>query len=106
MVGHPFFNQSKHFFFFLNNKTNPLRGECRHQIEDVRGVKNGVDMARADWSCIRNETPLKGECPVPFTLSTIGTKKMCRIKFSDLVKGRCFKQVLYSLAQLANQKTI
>ncbi|KAJ0780312.1 hypothetical protein HanPI659440_Chr06g0236181 [Helianthus annuus] len=66
MVGHPFFNQSKHFFFFffLNKKTSPLRGECRHQIEGVRGVKRGVDVTRADWPCVREGTPLKGECPV------------------------------------------
>ncbi|MFS7976025.1 hypothetical protein Hanom_Chr10g00887651 [Helianthus anomalus] len=36
------------FFFFLNNKTSPLRGKCRHQIKDVRGVKRRVDVARAD----------------------------------------------------------
>ncbi|MFS7949228.1 hypothetical protein Hanom_Chr06g00569101 [Helianthus anomalus] len=49
MVGHPFFNQSKHFFFFLFElKTNPLRGGCRHQIKGVRGVKREVDVSRVD----------------------------------------------------------
>ncbi|MFS7905501.1 hypothetical protein Hanom_Chr01g00048461 [Helianthus anomalus] len=51
------------FFFFLNKKTSPLRVVCRHQIEGVRGVKRGVDVARADWPCVREGTPLREECP-------------------------------------------
>ncbi|MFS7905507.1 hypothetical protein Hanom_Chr01g00048521 [Helianthus anomalus] len=39
------------------------RERCRHQIEGVRGVKMGVDVARADWSCVREGTPLREECP-------------------------------------------
>ncbi|MFS7924167.1 hypothetical protein Hanom_Chr03g00269461 [Helianthus anomalus] len=57
-------NQNISFFFFFNKKTSPLRGKCRHQIEGVRGVKRGVDVSRADWPCVREGTPLRGECPV------------------------------------------
>ncbi|MFS7984667.1 hypothetical protein Hanom_Chr11g00989181 [Helianthus anomalus] len=52
-------NQNISFFFF-NKKTSPLRGECRHQTEGVRGV----DVTRADWPCVREGTLLRGECPV------------------------------------------
>ncbi|MFS7987853.1 hypothetical protein Hanom_Chr11g01027721 [Helianthus anomalus] len=38
------------------------REECRHQIERVRGVKRVVDVARADWPCVREGTLLIEEC--------------------------------------------
>ncbi|KAM0033988.1 hypothetical protein Hdeb2414_s0016g00492211 [Helianthus debilis subsp. tardiflorus] len=56
------------FYFYKNiyikkNKIKSLREECRHQIEGVRKVKGGVDVARADWVCVRGVTPLLEECP-------------------------------------------
>ncbi|MFS7942498.1 hypothetical protein Hanom_Chr06g00489101 [Helianthus anomalus] len=67
-VAHQLFNQSNYFsffsfFFFLNKKRSPPREECRHQIEGVGGVKWGVDVARADWLCVREVTPILEECP-------------------------------------------
>ncbi|KAF5777743.1 hypothetical protein HanRHA438_Chr12g0550271 [Helianthus annuus] len=73
-VAHKLFNQSNYFlfFFFLNKKANPLREECRHQIEGVREFKRGVDVARADWPCVREGTPLRGECPSHPKIANIG----------------------------------
>ncbi|MFS7974103.1 hypothetical protein Hanom_Chr09g00864621 [Helianthus anomalus] len=58
------------FYFYKNiyiKKTGPSREECRHQIEGMGGVKGGVDVARGDWVCVREGTPLRDECP-PQTL--------------------------------------
>ena len=54
-----------HNFTTNNNKknTSPLRGECRHQIGVLGEFKRGVDVAYADWWCVRKGTPLLGECP-------------------------------------------
>ncbi|KAJ0725406.1 hypothetical protein HanPI659440_Chr12g0458361 [Helianthus annuus] len=76
-VAHKLFNQSNYFlffffFFFLNKKASPLREECRHQIEGVREFKRGVDVARADWPCVRKGTPLRGECPSHPKIANIG----------------------------------
>ncbi|MFS7977071.1 hypothetical protein Hanom_Chr10g00899861 [Helianthus anomalus] len=49
MVGHPHFQTINIFFFFflffLNKKTIPLSGECRHQIGVREEFKRGVDVA-------------------------------------------------------------
>ncbi|MFS8026534.1 hypothetical protein Hanom_Chr16g01487861 [Helianthus anomalus] len=52
--------------YYKKKKKNasPLREECRHQIEGVRGVKREVDMASADWVCVREGTPLREEFPL------------------------------------------
>ncbi|MFS7951885.1 hypothetical protein Hanom_Chr07g00600461 [Helianthus anomalus] len=42
--GQPIF-QPIEIFFFLNKKTIPLRGECRHQIGVREEFKSGVDVA-------------------------------------------------------------
>ncbi|MFS7951601.1 hypothetical protein Hanom_Chr07g00597061 [Helianthus anomalus] len=44
------------FFIKKTKKTSPPREECRHQIEGVRRVRGGVDVARADWVCVREVT--------------------------------------------------
>ncbi|MFS7988678.1 hypothetical protein Hanom_Chr11g01037721 [Helianthus anomalus] len=62
--GQPVFNQSKTFTFFLNKKISHLIGECRHQIGVREEFKRGVDVAYPDWVCVREGTPLLGECPL------------------------------------------
>ncbi|MFS7971237.1 hypothetical protein Hanom_Chr09g00830371 [Helianthus anomalus] len=64
-----FFSTNQNLFFLIK-KQGELRGEWRHQIEGVRGVKRGVDVTRADWPCVREGTPLRGECPVHSKLKT------------------------------------
>ncbi|KAF5802518.1 hypothetical protein HanXRQr2_Chr06g0260411 [Helianthus annuus] len=51
--------------FTTNKKKNPspLRGECRHQIGVLGEFKRGIDVALADWWCVREGTPILGECP-------------------------------------------
>ncbi|KAJ0546072.1 hypothetical protein HanIR_Chr08g0356841 [Helianthus annuus] len=51
-------------FFFFNKKPNHLREECRHQFKVLGEFKMGVDMAHEDWLCVREGTPLLGECPL------------------------------------------
>uniref|UniRef100_A0A251RSM7 Uncharacterized protein n=1 Tax=Helianthus annuus TaxID=4232 RepID=A0A251RSM7_HELAN len=49
------------------------KGECRHQFRVLGEFKRGVDVAHEDWLCVREGTPLLGECPLhPYVDYTIG----------------------------------
>ncbi|MFS7901848.1 hypothetical protein Hanom_Chr01g00004421 [Helianthus anomalus] len=54
----------RNFFFFFNKKPSHLRGECRHQFRVLGEFKRRVDVAHEDWLCVREGTPLLGECPL------------------------------------------
>ncbi|MFS8028871.1 hypothetical protein Hanom_Chr16g01515631 [Helianthus anomalus] len=51
-------------FSFLNKKPSHLRGECRHQFRVLGEFKRGVDVTHEYWLCVRERTPLLGECPL------------------------------------------
>ncbi|MFS7942657.1 hypothetical protein Hanom_Chr06g00490981 [Helianthus anomalus] len=51
-------------FLFFNKKPSHLRGKCRHQFRVLGEFKRGVDVSHEDWLCVRERTPLLGECPL------------------------------------------
>ncbi|MFS7966832.1 hypothetical protein Hanom_Chr09g00778481 [Helianthus anomalus] len=57
-------------FLFFTKKPSHLREECRHQFRVLGEFKRGVDVTHENWLCVREGTPLLGECPIhPLTLS-------------------------------------
>ncbi|MFS7983434.1 hypothetical protein Hanom_Chr11g00974441 [Helianthus anomalus] len=66
-------------FPFFNKKPSHLRGECRHQFRVLGEFKRGVDVAHEDWLCLREGTPLLGECPLhPYIFKK--TPRVARVK--------------------------
>ncbi|KAJ0582961.1 hypothetical protein HanHA300_Chr04g0157811 [Helianthus annuus] len=67
-------------FLQVMTTPSPLRGECRHQIEGVRGVKRRVDVAHANLPSVRDGTLLRGECPVNPKLKNVKKKSTYMIR--------------------------